>query len=168
VTSDITHLAIGRIAGPRGIHGELKVSIESEDPGRFLELDVVYLGESFERFAVQRARLFKDHALLTLAGLNTREAAERWRGVYVYVHLDDALPLEDGSYYYFQIEGLSVSTDEGEELGRVVEILATGANDVYVVRGQTGELLIPALKHVILQIDLEAGRMVVHLPAGLR
>jgi 16S rRNA processing protein RimM len=168
VNSDITHLVIGRIAGPRGVRGELKVSIETEDPARFLDLQSVYLGESRERFVVARARLFKDHALLTLVGLNTREAAERWRGAYVYVPLKDALPLEDGSYYYYQIRGLSVVTDEDEDLGRVIEILATGANDVYVVRGQTGELLIPALKQVILQIDLEAGRMVVHLPEGLR
>jgi len=82
--------------------------------------------------------------------------------------MQDALPLEEGEYYCHQIEGLHAVTTEGERLGRVTEVLATGANDVYVVRGSQGELLLPAVKDVILRVDLEAGVLVVRLPEGLR
>ena len=80
---------------------------------------------------------------------------------------DQIDPLPDGSYYYFQILGLRVRTDDGEELGRVHEILATGGNDVYVVRGPAGERLVPALGDVVLDVDLDRGLMTVSLPEGL-
>ena len=80
---------------------------------------------------------------------------------------DQIDPLPDGSYYYFQILGLRVRTEGGEELGRVHEILATGGNDVYVVRGPAGERLVPALGDVVLDVDLDRGLMTVSLPEGL-
>ena len=81
--------------------------------------------------------------------------------------LDDVDPLPDGSYYYFQIIGLRVRTDDGEELGRVHEILATGGTDVYVVRGPAGERLFPALSDVVLDVDVDRGVMTISLPEGL-
>jgi 16S rRNA processing protein RimM len=162
------YLVIGQVTGPRGLSGELKVRIETDDPERFFVLEWAYLGDERRRMRVESVRLFKGVALLRLEGVADRTAAEAFRGQYVQVIAGDALPLAEGEYYFHQIEGLRVRSDTGEELGRVHEILATGANDVYVVRGSEGELLLPAIKEVILDVDLEQGIMTVHLLEGLR
>lgn len=164
------YLLIGRVRAPRGIRGELKVGVYPEDVARLEALREVYLstdGTHLVRFEVRRARFFAGQLLLSLNGIEDRNAAEQWPGALVYVP-KEALPLSEDEYYYHQIEGLTVITSEGELLGRVTEILPTGANDVYVVRGSEGEILLPAIKQVILRVDLAAGIMVVKLMDGLR
>ncbi len=165
---DVRFLAIGRVVAPRGVRGELKVAIETDTPERFLRTSRVFMGEDHKVYTVRTARLHQGNALLRLAGIETRDDAEAWRNAYVYVSLEDAVPLDDGEYYHHQIEGLRVRTTEGEDLGRVTEVLQTGANDVWVVRGRGGEVLIPALKDVIVGVDLDAGAVTVALPEGLR
>lgn len=162
------YLVIGQVMAPRGVRGELKVRCESEDPQRFLALREVYLGEGRVRFAVRAVRFFKGQILLQLHGIEDRNEAERWQGAFVQIPLEEGLPLGENEYYYHQIEGLSVVTEEGEMLGRVIEILPTGANDVYVVRGEREEILLPAIRQVILRVDLEKGLLVVRLLEGLR
>ncbi|MBC7238263.1 MAG: 16S rRNA processing protein RimM, partial [Chloroflexi bacterium] len=166
---ELEFLAIGQIVGPRGVRGELKVNILTEVPERFYDLRQVYLGEDHVLFAVRGVQLHleKNQALLRLQGIRDRNAAEAWRGAYIYVHIQDALPLEEGQYYYHQLEGLTVVTEEGEPIGRLVEILPTGANDVYVIDGPRGELLLPAISTVVQRIDLEEGCIVVRIPEGL-
>lgn len=161
-------LAIGRVIAPRGVRGELKVAVETDTPERFLRTSRVFLGEEHAVHTVRAARLHQGNALLRLAGIETRNDAEGWRNSYVYVALEDAVPLEEGEYFHHQIQGLRVRTTEGEALGRVIEVLQTGANDVWVVRCRGGEVLIPALKDVIVSVDLEAGTVTVVLPEGLR
>lgn len=163
----LEYLVVGRVAAPHGVHGELRVALETEDPNRFQSLARVFLGEQHQPFEVKGARLHKGQVLLSLSEIPDRNAAERWRGAWVYVSAEDALPLDEDQYYYHQIIGLEVVTEEGETLGRVVEIIATGANDVYVVRGGERERLLPAIGEVILRVDLGAGRLTVRLPAGL-
>ena len=165
---EVLFLAIGKIVAPRGIRGELKVNSETEEPARCYDLEEVYLGEEHVRFVVRRVRLHKNQALLQLEGIEDRDEAELWRDAYVYVHIKDALPLREGEYYYHQIEGLDVLSEEGVLLGKVTEIIATGANDVYVIEGAEGELLLPAIKDVILEVDLDRGVMIVRVPEGLR
>lgn len=162
-----THLVIGRIVAARGVHGELKVEISTDDPDRFFQLREVYLGDALIQFTVKRARLFQGYALLTLHGIEDRTTAEGWRDTYVYVKAEDAIPLAEGEYYHYQIRGLLAITTEGKKLGRVIEVLATGANDVYVVQGPRGEILLPAIRDVILNIDLKTGSLLVRLPDGL-
>ncbi|NLD73463.1 MAG: 16S rRNA processing protein RimM [Chloroflexi bacterium] len=166
-TDEPQFLAIGRIVAPRGVRGEMRVEIESDDPERFHALGTVYLGEEHRPFRVQGARLHQGRALLTLHGIADRSAAEAWRGVYVYVSREDALPLEENQYYHYQIIGLQAVTEEGEALGRISEVLTTGANDVYVIQGPRGEILLPAYQDVILHVDRASGRMVVRIPEGL-
>ncbi len=160
-------LVIGEIVAPRGLRGELKVRVETEDPGRFSALRNVYLGPDRVRYAVAGARTLNEFALLSLANITDRTAAEALRGLTVYVDETEALPLADDEYYHYQIEGLWVRTETGEELGRVSEVLETGANDVYVIAARSGELLLPAIKDVILRIDITAGTMTVRVPEGL-
>ncbi len=160
-------ILIGQIVAPRGVRGELKVNLAAE-PEEFLALERVYVGAERTPFAVEQVRLFRGQALLRLRGIDDRNAAETLRGASVYLSSTEALPLGEGEYYYEQILGLEVYTVEGEHLGQVVEIIATGANDVYVVQGPEGEVLLPAIRQVILQVDLAAGTMRVKLLEGLR
>lgn len=164
----LTHLVIGQVVAPRGVLGELRVRVETDDPERFHRLPQVFLGESLARFDVRRARVHQGQVLLCLEGIGDRNTAERWRNAYVYVPMEAALPLVKGEYYHHQIVGLTVVSVEGRELGRVVEVLTTGANDVYLIEGNKGELLLPAIKDVILRVDLDEGKIVVRVPDGLR
>jgi 16S rRNA processing protein RimM len=152
----------------------LKVAILTDDPHRFGLLGRVYVGQEDESpvaRAIEGFRLHKGRALLRLEGCRDRNAAEALRGYLVQIPSEEALPLEEGEYYEHQILGLEVWTASGEHLGELVEIIYTGANDVYVVQpaDATGkDILVPALENVVLDVDPDAGRLVVELPEGLR
>jgi 16S rRNA processing protein RimM len=164
-------LAIGRVAGAHGILGELKVDILTDEPTRFARLNEVYVGREQEEPQLRQLAGFRFHhrrVLLRLQGCDDRTTAEGLRGAYIQVPIEEALALQDGEYYEHQIVGLAVWTTAGERLGEVVEILYTGANDVYVVK-EPGrrEVLLPAIADVVIEVDLEAGRLVVQVPEGL-
>ncbi|MCD6289217.1 MAG: 16S rRNA processing protein RimM [Anaerolineae bacterium] len=166
------YLAIGRIVAPFGVRGEVKVEIHTAWPHRFTLLKEVYVGDEDARAVqatqVESARLHKGQAILKLALSPDRNAAERLRGRWLFVTRDKAMPLGEDEYYIHEIVGLEVWEEE-RYLGRVVEVIETPdeVNDVYVVRGADKELLLPAIRHVILSVDLEAGRMYVSVPPGL-
>jgi len=170
--SEPRYLSIGEVVRPHGVRGELRVRILTEYPERLHLHTHFYLAdpdftEKVYRYAVERIRLRRDVLLLKLEGCNSRTAAEALRGMLVQIPLEDAVPLEEGEYYLFQLLGVDVETEQGEWLGRVVEVLETGANDVYVVRGPRGEVLVPAISEVVRALDLVAKRMVIHLMPGL-
>ena len=166
-------LIIGQVAGAHGVRGELKVQILTEDARRFGLLEQVFLGLEDEEpvaWPLEGYRLHKGQALLKLRGCGDRTAAAAMRGYLVQVPRKEAIPLEDGEYFEHQILGLEVWTAAGEPLGKVVDILYTAANEVYVVQGPNlgrRELLIPAIEDVVLEVDLEAGRLVIELLEGL-
>lgn len=162
------YLAVGRVARPFGLRGELKVTVLTDYPEQLGRLRTVYLGPQAQAWTVEGLRLHQGAALFKLCGCDDRNAAEALRDMLVQITLEDAVPLEEGEYYEYQIVGLAVFEQDGTPLGKVREILSTGANDVYVVVGPEGELLLPALESVILEIDLQAGRMVVEVLEGLR
>jgi len=146
----------------------VKVRIETDFPDRFAQLTCVYLGSEHRPYGLECFRQHRrDHGLLKLQNCDDRDAAERLRGMAVQVPLAEAMPLEEGEYYVYQIEGLTVLTEEGDCLGTIRDVLFTGSNQVYVTRGPRGEVLIPALKTVVLDVDLDGGRMIVRLPPGL-
>jgi 16S rRNA processing protein RimM len=161
------YLTIATVLAPFGLRGELKVRIETDFPERFARLTQVYLGPNHEPFTFEAFRLHKGFGLLKLKGCDSRDEADGLRGWEVQIPLEEAVPLPPGQYYTYQIEGLAVYTEEEEYLGAVEEVLSTGSNAVHVVQGPLGEVLIPALADVIVNIDLEAGRMIVRLPPGL-
>ena len=161
-------LVVGRVVAPRGVTGELKLDLQRGDPDLFVALRRVYLGEGREPFTVRRARIHLEQGLLSLEGIEDRDAAEQWRDAMVYAPAADLRELDADEYLVGDILGLRVVTDEGESLGEIIEIIATGANDVYVVRGALNDLLLPAIKQVILNVDIAGGTMTVHLLEGLR
>lgn len=160
-------LAVGRVLRPHGVRGELRVEILTDYPERLSLHQVLYLGPEARPYPVEGVRFHRGAALIKLAGCDDRNRAEELRGQLVQVPIEAAVPLEEGEYYHFQIVGVEVVTDQGESLGRVAEVLDTGANDVYIVRGPRGEVLIPAIEEVVQELDLVARRMVVTLPPGL-
>lgn len=162
------YLAIGRVVRPFGLRGELRVQLLTEYPEQLGRLRTVYLGREEAPWTVEGVRLHKKAALFRLAGCDSRTAAEALRGALVQIAREDAVPLEEDEYYEHQIVGMTVVAEDGTLLGKVTEIISTGANDVYVVVGPGGELLLPAIESVILEIDLHADQMVVHVMEGLR
>jgi 16S rRNA processing protein RimM len=173
-TPEPRFLAVGQVVGMHGLRGELKVKILTDDPQRFALLERVYVGpdgaEPSPR-VLEGARPHKGHVLLKLQGCNDRDSAETFRGCLIQIRREEAIPLEEGQYHEYQILGLQAHTVSGENLGEVVEIIYTGANEVYIIeRPAPGapQLLIPAIKDVVLEVDLESGHLLVELPEGLR
>ena len=110
-----------------------------------------------------------EYGLLNVEGLTSVLLTRRLMGHWIYAAIEKAPDLVPGEYYHYQLLGLSVTTDQGERLGEISEVLATGSNDVYVVKSNNGdEILLPALQQVVKDIDLAAGEMLVHLIPGLR
>ncbi len=161
-------LVIGQVLKPHGVRGEVRVNPLTELPERFDWLDVVYLGErNPQPVVVEAVRFHKNLILLKLAGYDTREATETLRGVWLQVPEDEAIPLEEGEYYLYQLLDLAVFTDEGQHLGVLVDVIETGANNVFVVQGEQGEQLLPDIAEVVQEIDFAHGRMTVRLLPGL-
>ena len=157
-------VTIGRVAGVHGIHGEVKVEPLTDFPERFRQGRRVWL-EGTPR-SIQNSRWQRRLVYLKLTGIDSREAAQRLQGQELRV--PDLLAIEaEDVYYQHDIVGLRVEEESGEALGTVVDILATGANDVYVVHGERGELLLPAIEDVVKRVDVAGGRIVVELLPGL-
>ncbi len=161
------YVTVGRILAPHGIRGEVKVEIMTDFPERFTKRPLLYLGKEARPVQVDSARFFKRFVLLKLDGYPDRSSVEGLRGELLQVPVEETVPLEEGEYYLYQMLGLRVVTDEGRELGEITEVIETGANDVYVVRGESGEILLPDTDEVILDVDMEEGKVTVHLIPGL-
>ena len=160
-------IVVGRVTGAWGIRGEVKVEPLTDAPHRFNSGGVLYLDEQPTR--VLGSRKQKGQFVLKLDGVEDRNRAETLAGVEISVPRDQVSPLPAGSYYHFQIIGLEVWSEKSVKLGTVREILQTGAHDVYVVaKDQGGDLLLPAVAEVVLEVDEAHGRVVVRVPEGLR
>ena len=118
-------------------------------------------------YEIQEAKIHKKFISARLKGCEGIVDAEKFIGASVLVKRENLSPLEEGEYYWFEIIGMDVVTDDGRALGRVKSILPSGNNDVYLVQGAEGEWLIPATEEVILRVDREKGQMVIHLIEGL-
>lgn len=163
------YLIIGRVAGAHGLRGEFRMVVITNHPGHLRTLRTVYLGDERAPFRVSRmqASAGGKEAIVKLAGIGGPEAVAERRGQLVWIARADAPPLPEGEYYHYQLLGIEVVDEAGAMLGRLAEIIETGANDVYVVRGPAGELLLPVIDGVILSVDPEAGRLVARPPEYL-
>lgn len=166
-------LVLGRVLRPHGIRGELRMEILTAYPERIVAGKRLYIGPDTKQpstavvYTVNRARKHQHYLIIQVEGIDDRNAAEFLRDQYVMVTPDEAVPLEEGEFYLFQLIGLSVYTDTDELLGELTEVIETGANDVYVVHGARGEVLLPAIDECILDIDFDKQTMTVHLLDGL-
>ena len=163
--------AIGKIINTHGIRGGLKVQLLSDFPERVKLLKRVFIEKDgySNPYRVLEAKIHGRFWLLRLEGIEDIDAAKQQVGALITIPLSERVKLPPDTYYLDQIMGLDVFTGDGEYLGQVKDIIQTGSNDVYVVAaGKEPEILIPALKAVVKTIDLEAGRMEVDLPEGLK
>lgn len=144
------------------------MGVMTDFPERIAPKVTLYLGEARQPVEVRSVRQHAKGLLLSLQGYSTREQVGSLRNQILYVHAGDRPELPEGEYYHHQMLGLRVVAEGGEVLGVLMEIIETGANDVYVVRRQTGsDVLLPATDEVILKVDLEAGELQVRLLPGL-
>ena len=153
---------------PHGVRGEVGMKLITDYPERLSQIGTLYIGPEHQPYLVKRMRRHSTGMIIHLEGLSDRDAAETLRGMFVHIHIDDAIPLEEGEYYLFQIEGIQVITDTGQVLGHLTDLIETGANDVYVITASDGQqILLPAIPEVIQKVDVVAGVMTVHLLEGL-
>ena len=167
-------LQIGVITGTHGVRGLVKVQPVTDDVQRFLELDEVDLvreGEEPQRMKVSSARLHKQHVLIGFEGYEDINLVEPMKGAALYVDRAQAVPLQENEYYFADLIGMRVmkTTEASPELlGELVEVMETGANDVFVVKREDGrELLIPSIRDCIRDVDVENGQMLVTLLPGM-
>lgn len=157
--------AVGRVTKPHGTAGEIRVyAFESGAPNLRRGRPVWVAG--LQR-RVLRMRFDRDEYIVKLDGVNDRDAAEALRGELFEIPDAQVRRNDEESYFLHELIGLEVVTQEGEELGKIIEVLQPGANDVYVVKGPRGELLVPAIADVIYEIDTSTGRMVITPLAGM-
>ena len=163
-------LRVGVITSTHGIRGEVKVFPTTDDPARYKKLKQVYLVTRKETLplTIQSVKFFKQFVIVKFREYNDINEVEQYKNAELWIDRKDAMPLEEGEYYIADLIGLTVMTDEGEKLGVMKDVLQTGANDVYVVEMTDGkELLLPAIKQCILNVDLEQQTMTVHVLDGL-
>jgi len=161
---------IGKVVAPFGIHGEIKVLSLTDIPNRFAELEVIYLGSDHIRHSIKSIRPYKgDMVVMKLAGIDDANAAETVRNLDLSIPLSQLAPLPPDSYYQHDIIGLEVVTIDGQNVGKIVDIMVTGSNDVYIIEGKISgrEILIPAIKDVIRQVDLIRKLMYIEPMKGL-
>ena len=160
-------IAVGAVLSTHGVSGGVRAKVLSDVAHRFDAGQEIHILGIPYRIA-KSSRRPSDQVFLQLHDLDTVEAARALVGQLITVPPEAVPQLPDGEYYHFQLFGLRVLTQEGEDLGLIRDILETGSNDVYVVTGPTGEVLVPALADVIVNVDLDQGIMVVSLLEGLR
>lgn len=164
------YITVGKIATSFGIRGEVKVIPYTDFPERFAQTKRLFLCKKdfFREVEIETVNYSGEYIIVKLMGIDSPEEAAEYRNALLQVPREDLWPLPEGSYYHFQIVGLTVFTVDRLFLGQVVDILETGCNDVYVVRDDKGkEYLLPALKDVVKEIDLEKGLMFVQPLPGL-
>lgn len=158
-------LIVGRILAPWGIAGEIKTRVLTDFPDRFTPGEAVYVDG--RPLVIESSRPHKQHLVLKLATVDTREDAEKLRGLDLCIPDSELRELPEDEYYAFQLIGLDVVTTEGKHIGKVADIMPTAGNDVYIIKGETREILIPAIEDVVKSIDLENGRIVIEAIEGL-
>jgi 16S rRNA processing protein RimM len=160
---------VGKLRHPHGVRGEMLMEVYTDFPERLVPGVILYLGTEAQPLKLIKSRPHREGLLVTFEGFTTPEEVGLFRNQVLYVHADDRPQLEQGEYYHHQLIGLRAVTPAGELVGRMVEILATGASDVLVVRPDAGaDILIPIVDEFVPRIDLERGEITVTLIPGMR
>lgn len=163
-------LQVGIISSTHGVRGEVKVFPTTDDVNRFKKLKEVILdtGRETKVLEIEGVKFFKQFAILKFKGIDTLNDVEKYRGQSLYVTRENAVKLKKDEYFIADLMGLRVLDEEGQEIGVLKEVLETGANDVYIITMNDGrELLLPAIKQCVLEVNVEEGFIRIHILDGL-
>lgn len=163
-------LQVGVISSTHGIRGEVKVFPTTDDAQRFKTLKKVMLDTGKEQIPleIENVKFFKQFAILKFKGIDNINDIEMYKGKSLKIDREDGVSLSENEYYIADMIGMDVLTDDGERFGILKDVLETGANDVYIIDScQHGEVLVPAIKQCILNVDIEKNCMTIHLMDGL-
>ena len=171
-TDMISELQIGVITQTHGIRGEVKVFPTTDDAARFKKLKEVIMDTGRERLdmEIEGVKFFKQYVILKFKGYDSINDVEKYKSAKLYVTRDRAVRLKKDEYFVADLIGMQVVTEEGETFGLLKDVMATGANDVYVVeRGdkEGTQVLLPAIRECVKHVDMEAGVITVHIMDGL-
>ena len=161
---------IGQIVNTFGIKGFVKVNPWVDDVTRFEKLKTVYVKvrKETKNLEIEEVKYQKNQILIKFKGIDTLEQAELLRNAYIEIDRKDAIPLEEGQYFIADLLESEVYSDEGEKLGILEDIYNTGSNDIYVVKNELGKsILLPGIKEVIKEVDIDNKKIIVHLLKGL-
>jgi len=162
------HLTVGFLRRPHGVNGEIILDLHTDFPERLKSGRKLFLGEEHKPMTLVSARPHAKGMLIKFKGVETPEDVGQFRNQWVYVKASDVPPLPEGQLYQHELFGFAVVDESDNLLGELVEILETGANDVYVVKDANGrEILLPAIPSVILELDPARRLIRVHLLEGL-
>ena len=163
-------LQVGVISSTHGVRGEVKVFPTTDDVTRFRQLKKVYLDTGIEMLPleIQNVKFFKQFAILKFKGIDNINDIEKYRGKSLMIDREDAVDLDEDEYFIADMIGMKVCTEDGSEFGTLKDVMETGANDVYIIDSlEHGEVLIPAIRECILDVDMDEERMTIHLMEGL-
>ena len=163
-------LVVGRLVKPHGVRGEMVVEVLSDAPDRFAPGAHIEAGDpdgELRGLTVRATRNDRGRSLVTFDEITDRDAAEELRGALLSISARDAAQLDEGTYYEWQLEGLEVVDEDGRKLGTFARVLEGGGGDLWVVDTGDGEVMIPAVEEFVRRVDLESGRIVVHVIPGL-
>lgn len=163
-------LQVGVITSTHGIRGEVKVFPTTDDPKRFKKLKQVILDTGKEKrdLEVESVKFFKQFVILKFKGIDNINEVERYKRCPLLVTRDHAVPLQEDEYFIADMIGMQIVTEDGAVFGTLKDVIETGANDVYIIESsEHGEVLVPAIKECILDINIEEQKMQIHLMDGL-
>jgi len=164
------YFEIGQIVNTSGLKGEIKIKPFTDDITKFNDFKTIYVSikKELKEFKVEKVRFSKNMVFLKLKGIDTIEEAENYRNLYIKRKRDKDEEIEEDTYYIVDLIGCRVYTDDQKELGEVIDVFSTGSNDVYVVKDELGkQILLPAIKDVIKNVDIKNKLITVHLMEGL-
>ena len=163
-------LQVGVISSTHGVRGEVKVFPTTDDMTRFKKLkEVILVTEKTEKvLKITSVKFFKQFAILKFDGIDTLNDVEVYKGASLFVDRKNAVKLEKDEYFIADLIDLTVVDESGNKLGTLIDVMKTGANDVYIVKNdEEKELLFPAIKECVLDIDFNEKKMTVHVMDGL-
>uniref|UniRef100_UPI00405658BA ribosome maturation factor RimM n=1 Tax=Agathobacter sp. TaxID=2021311 RepID=UPI00405658BA len=164
-------LRVGVITSTHGVRGEVKVYPTTDDPQRFKKLKQVILddGKQTRELEIMSVKFHKNMVILKFKGIDNINDVEKYKQADLLITRENAVKLEEGEYFIVDLIGLKGTTDEGEEIGMLSDVIQTGANDVYVFSKEgVKDLLVPKIPDCVKEINLEEGTVLVHLLPGLR
>lgn len=164
------YFEIGQIVNTFGVKGDVKVNPYTDNVEQFETLKSIFIvkNKQLQEIEIEKVRYQKNLVILKLKDVDDMNTAEKYKGCYIKIHRKNARKLPQGKYFIADIIGSDVVTDDGKILGKVDDIYNTGSNDIYVVKDELGkQILLPGIKEVILNVDIEKQLVTVHLIEGL-